>query len=148
VELVGVEAGGEGVTTPRHAARFAAGVNGGAPGILHGTYTYLLQDAHGQVRDTHSVSAGLDYPAVGPEHADLFKRGRAKYESVTDSEALAAFDLLSREEGLLPALESSHALAYAAKRAPKMKKGSVVLVNLSGRGDKDVETVRKLKEGK
>jgi len=146
-ELVGVEAGGEGTDGDRHAARFASGPSGGSPGVLHGTYTYLLQDEHGQVRPTHSVSAGLDYPAVGPEHAGLFAAGRASYVSVTDAEALAAFDRLARTEGLLPALESAHALAYAAQRAPKMSRDALLLVNLSGRGDKDVETVRALKEG-
>jgi tryptophan synthase beta chain len=145
VELVGVEAAGLGVSTGRHAARFAAG-GGGRPGVLHGTYTYILQDGAGQVRDTHSVSAGLDYAAVGPEHSALFASGRAKYVSVTDAEALSAFDLLCRAEGVIPALESAHAVAYAVKRAPRLGRGSVVLLNLSGRGDKDVETVRRLKE--
>ncbi|MFH1723367.1 MAG: tryptophan synthase subunit beta [Elusimicrobiota bacterium] len=146
VELVGVEAGGEGIESGRHAARFAGGPTGGRPGVLHGTYTYVLQDGDGQIRHTHSVSAGLDYPAVGPEHAELFASKRAAYVSVTDGEALAAFDLLSRKEGIMPALESAHALAYAGKRAPKMGEEAVVLVNVSGRGDKDVETVRKAKE--
>ncbi|MDD5630215.1 MAG: tryptophan synthase subunit beta [Elusimicrobia bacterium] len=142
VELVGVEAGGEGLRTGRHAARFAPGAQGGSPGVLHGAHTYLLQDRAGQVRETHSVSAGLDYPAVGPEHAELFESGRAAYVSVTDREALAAFHLLARQEGLLPALESSHALAYALKRVPKMRRDRIVIVNLSGRGDKDMDTVR------
>lgn len=146
VELVGVEAGGKGMAIGHHAARFANGPTGGSPGVLHGTYTYLLQDGDGQVRPTHSVSAGLDYPAVGPEHADLHARGRATYVSATDTEALEAFDLLARTEGILPALESAHALAYAAVRAPAMAPGDVLLVNLSGRGDKDVETVRKVRE--
>ncbi|HAH05775.1 MAG TPA: tryptophan synthase subunit beta [Elusimicrobia bacterium] len=146
VELVGVEAGGEGTATGRHAARFAAGPGGGRPGVLHGTYTYILQDDDGQVRGTHSVSAGLDYPAVGPEHAALFASKRASYVSVTDQEALAAFDLLARTEGILPALESAHALAYAGKRAPGMGKDAVLLVNLSGRGDKDVHTVQATQE--
>ncbi|MEK7862887.1 MAG: pyridoxal-phosphate dependent enzyme, partial [Chloroflexota bacterium] len=122
---------------------FAAGPGGGKPGILHGTFTMLLQDAHGQVRDTHSVSAGLDYPAVGPEHSDLFESGRADYRSATDKEALAAIHLLSRTEGILPALESAHALAYAVRIAPKMRRNQAILVNLSGRGDKDMETVRR-----
>jgi tryptophan synthase beta chain len=145
VELVGVEAGGEGVETGRHAARFAGGSGGGVPGVLHGTYTYLLQDEDGQVRETHSVSAGLDYPAVGPEHAGLFAAKRASYVSATDAEALEAFDLLSRTEGILPALETSHAVAYAVRRAKEMRPDQAVLVNLSGRGDKDVESVRRLK---
>ncbi|NOZ01836.1 MAG: tryptophan synthase subunit beta [Deltaproteobacteria bacterium] len=145
VALVGVEAGGEGTDTPRHAARFADGPTGGRPGVLHGTYTYLLQDADGQVRPTHSVSAGLDYPAVGPEHADLKARGRATYVSATDAEALDAFDALAVTEGILPALESAHAIAWAMKTAPSMKRDDILLVNLSGRGDKDVETVRAIK---
>ncbi len=148
VALTGVEAGGHGVESGRHAARFAKGASGGRPGVLHGTRTYVLQDEHGQIRETHSISAGLDYPAVGPEHAELFISGRAEYLSVTDQEALDAFDRLSREEGILPALESAHAIAHALKIAPAMDKGSVLLVNLSGRGDKDVETVRLLKENK
>ena len=142
VELVGVEAGGEGLRTGRHAARFAPGRLGGSPGVLHGTRTYVLQDRDGQIRATHSVSAGLDYPAVGPEHAELFESGRAAYVSVTDREAMRAFHFLARQEGLLAALESSHAVAYALKRVPKMGKDRLVIVNLSGRGDKDIETVR------
>ena len=106
----------------------------------------MLQDEHGQIRETHSVSAGLDYPAVGPEHAGLFASKRASYVSVTDDEALAAFDRLCRVEGIMPALESAHAVAYALERAPKMKKDSILLINLSGRGDKDVESIRKGKE--
>ncbi|MBI2837154.1 MAG: tryptophan synthase subunit beta [Acidobacteria bacterium] len=140
VAMTGVEAGGEGIDSGRHAARFAPGW--GSPGVLHGTYTYLLQDDDGQIRETHSVSAGLDYPAVGPEHADLFARGRVRYVSVTDDEAIEAFQMLSRTEGIIPALESAHAIAYACKRAPAMPSGSVVIVNVSGRGDKDVETMR------
>ena len=147
VQLIGVEAGGEGVRSGRHAARFAAGGSGGSPGVLHGTYTRILQDGAGQVRETHSVSAGLDYPAVGPEHAGLHAAGRAAYVSVTDKEALSAFDLLCRLEGIIPALESAHAVAYAAKCVPRMKKKGIVILNLSGRGDKDVETMRKLREG-
>lgn len=143
VELVGVEAAGEGIASGRHAARFS----GGVPGVLHGTYTYILQDEEGQVTETHSVSAGLDYPAVGPEHAALHQAKRATYESATDSEALAAFDTLSRTEGILPALESSHAVAYAMRRAAQMPADKVILVNLSGRGDKDVESVRRLQGG-
>jgi tryptophan synthase beta chain len=146
VKLVGVEAGGEGVDGLRHAARFAPGPAGGTPGVLHGTHTYVLQDEAGQVRETHSISAGLDYPAVGPEHAELFRRGRAAYVSATDAEALAAFDYLCRMEGIVPALESAHALAYAMKEAPRMPEDSIMLVNLSGRGDKDVDTVRRIKE--
>jgi tryptophan synthase beta chain len=142
VALVGVEAGGRGFGPGEHAARFAAGEGGGRPGVLHGAYTVLLQDADGQVRDTHSVSAGLDYPAVGPEHAALAESGRARYESVTDAEALAAFDRLARTEGILPALESSHAVAWLCREA-RAYKGKLVVLNLSGRGDKDVESVRK-----
>lgn len=149
VEFVGVEAGGEGTRTLRHAARFAAGPTagptGGSPGVLHGTQTYLLQDKDGQIRETHSVSAGLDYAAVGPEHSNLFETHRAKYVSVTDSEAMRSFDFLSRLEGLMPALESAHAIAYAMKRVPKMSKREIVIVNLSGRGDKDIDNVQKFK---
>jgi len=148
VALTGVEAGGEGIDTLRHAARFASGNTGGRPGVLHGTRTYVLQDRDGQVRTTHSVSAGLDYPAVGPEHAALFTSKRAAYLSVTDEQALEAFDLLSRVEGILPALESSHALAYAAQSAGERGKDEILLVNLSGRGDKDVETVKAMREEK
>ncbi len=137
VRLVGVEAGGRGPALGDHAARF----EGGALGVLHGTKTMLLQDANGQVAGTHSVSAGLDYPAVGPEHALLRDLGRAEYVSVTDDEALDAFHLLAATEGILPALESSHALAQLVKIAPKMPKRAVILVGLSGRGDKDVESV-------
>ncbi|OGR56609.1 MAG: tryptophan synthase subunit beta [Elusimicrobia bacterium GWA2_69_24] len=142
VALVGVEAGGVGLGPGQHAARFAAGPGGGKPGILHGTFTMLLQDADGQVRPTHSVSAGLDYPAVGPEHAALAESGRARYESVSDAEALAAFDRLAREEGILPALESAHAVAWLCRQARRLQSQLVVL-NLSGRGDKDVETARR-----
>ena len=132
VRLTGVEAGGHGLKTGLHAARFS----GGRPGVLHGTYTYLLQDQDGQVLNTHSVSAGLDYPAVGPEHAGLRALGRARYVSATDKEALAAFKTLCRFEGILPALESSHAVAYVLRS--RFPKNAVVLVNLSGRGDKDM----------
>jgi tryptophan synthase beta chain len=139
VRMVGVEAGGEGIATGRHAARFADPV----PGVLHGTRTLVLQDAAGLVRETHSISAGLDYPAVGPEHAMLGASGRVTYTSVTDAEALDAFDALATEEGILPALESSHALAYVLRegRAGSLGKDPVVIVNLSGRGDKDLGVV-------
>ncbi|WP_303773700.1 tryptophan synthase subunit beta [Anaerolinea thermophila] len=142
VALIGVEAGGEGILSGRHAARFADPLRG-RPGVLHGTYTYLLQDEDGQVLPTHSISAGLDYPAVGPEHAYLRETGRSEYTSVTDEEALQAFQALARTEGILPALESSHALAEAMRRAPTLPRDSILLVNLSGRGDKDLETVLK-----
>ncbi len=137
VKLVGVEAGGLGIASKKHAARFS----GGSPGVLHGCYTYLLQDEEGQILPTHSVSAGLDYPAVGPDHAALYESGRASYATVTDSEALEAFHLLARVEGIIPALESSHALAYLMKIAPELPKKSLVIVNLSGRGDKDLAQV-------
>ncbi len=140
VALIGVEAGGEGIASGRHAARFGDPAIG-RPGVLHGTLTYLLQDADGQVLSTHSISAGLDYPAVGPEHAFLFESGRVRYTYVTDEQALAAFQRLARSEGILPALESSHALAEAIRLAPQMSAGSILLVNLSGRGDKDLDTV-------
>ena len=135
--LIGVEAAGEGVDTGRHAATLGAG----RPGVLHGNRTYLLQDEAGQIIETHSISAGLDYPGVGPEHSWLKDSGRAEYVSVTDSEALQAFHDLCRFEGIIPALESSHALAYAAKLAPTLGKDKILLVNLSGRGDKDMHTV-------
>lgn len=141
VKMIGVEAGGLGVASGKHAARFA----GGRPGVLQGTMTYLLQDENGQVNLTHSVSAGLDYAAVGPEHSYLRESNRAEYTSVTDDEALAAFDLLAREEGIMPALESAHAIAEVVKRAPKMKKNQILVVNLSGRGDKDVQQVARIK---
>jgi tryptophan synthase beta chain len=137
VRLVGVEAGGEGVRTGKHAARFS----GGRPGVLHGTYTYLLQDDDGQVLPTHSISAGLDYPAVGPEHAELRRTGRARYVSATDTEALRAAKELGRLEGILPALESSHAVAYVLREKRRIGKGAIVVVNLSGRGDKDLATL-------
>jgi tryptophan synthase beta chain len=148
VKMTGVEAGGLGVGSGRHAARFAEGESGGSPGVLHGTRTFVLQDAAGQIRETHSVSAGLDYPAVGPEHAMLRETGRAEYVSATDDEALDAFSFLARTEGILPALESSHAIAHARKIAPGMGKDEVIIINLSGRGDKDVETVRKIMEAR
>ena len=137
VRLVGVEAAGEGLDTGRHSASLTRGRSG----VLHGNRTYLLQDEHGQVIETHSISAGLDYPGVGPEHAWLKDIGRADYETITDSEALAAFHSLCRLEGIIPALESSHALAYANKLAPTLPKDAILLVNLSGRGDKDMHTV-------
>ncbi len=140
VRLIGVEAGGEGVATGRHAARFADPTVG-RPGVLHGTYTYVLQDADGQIAETHSISAGLDYAAVGPEHALLRETGRAEYTVATDDEALAAFQLLARTEGILPALESAHAIAEAVRLAPTLRPDQIVLVNLSGRGDKDLDTV-------
>ena len=137
VRLVGVEAGGDGIATGRHAASLSAG----SPGILHGNRTYLIQDANGQIIDTHSVSAGLDYPGVGPEHAWLKDSKRAEYIAINDDEALAAFHRLCRTEGIIPALESSHAVAQAIKMAPALAKDKVLLVNLSGRGDKDMATV-------
>jgi tryptophan synthase beta chain len=137
VRLVGVEAAGLGLETGKHAATLTAGKSG----VLHGNRTYLLQDENGQIIETHSISAGLDYPGVGPEHAWLKDSGRAEYVSITDDEALQAFHDLCRLEGIIPALESSHALAYAAKMAPRMKKDQILLVNLSGRGDKDMHTV-------
>src|SRR5271156_269560 len=138
VKLIGVEAGGRGDKLGDHAARF----HGGSPGVLQGTYSYLLQDAAGQVANTHSVSAGLDYPSIGPEHAALYDSGRAEYASASDVEALDACTLLARTEGIIPALESAHAVAEVLKRAPKMKKSDVVIVNISGRGDKDLGILR------
>src|SRR5437773_7645069 len=137
VELVGVEAAGEGIATGKHAASLTAG----RPGVLHGNRTYLLQNDDGQILETHSVSAGLDYPGVGPEHACLKDSGRAEYVTITDQEALAAFHACCRIEGIIPALESAHALSYATKLAPKLASDAIVLVNLSGRGDKDMNTV-------
>jgi tryptophan synthase beta chain len=137
VRLIGVEAAGHGLESGKHAATLCAG----KAGVLHGNRTYLLQDENGQIIETHSISAGLDYPGVGPEHAWLKDSGRAEYVAVTDDEALQAFHDLCRLEGIIPALESSHALAYAAKMAPRMKKDQILLVNLSGRGDKDMHTV-------
>ena len=138
VRLIGVEAGGRGPALGEHAARF----HGGSPGVLQGTYSYVLQDSSGQIALTHSVSAGLDYPSIGPEHAALRDAGRAEYSSATDAEALAATTLLARTEGIIPALESAHAVAEVVKRAPKMKKSDVVIVNVSGRGDKDIGIMR------
>lgn len=141
VGLIGVEAAGKGLDTNKHAATF----NRGTVGIIHGMKTYLLQSPDGEITEPYSVAAGLDYPGVGPEHSYLKDIGRAKYESATDEEALAAFELLSRVEGIIPALESSHALAYAVKLAPKLSKDQIIIVNLSGRGDKDVQQVAKMK---
>jgi tryptophan synthase beta chain len=138
VKLIGVEAGGRGEGLGEHAARF----HGGSPGVLQGTFSYLLQDAAGQVPNTHSISAGLDYPSIGPEHAALHDSGRAEYVSASDSEALDACTLLSRTEGIIPALESAHAVAEVIKRAPRMKKSDLVIVNVSGRGDKDIGILR------
>ena len=137
VAMVGVEAAGDGIATGRHAATLCVG----KPGVLHGNRTYLLEDADGQIIETHSISAGLDYPGVGPEHAWLKDSGRAQYVAISDDEALAAFHALTRIEGIIPALESSHALAYAMKLAPTMKQDQLIIVNLSGRGDKDIHTV-------
>jgi tryptophan synthase beta chain len=143
VKMVGVEAGGRGKGLGEHAARLAAaeGFSGARPGVLQGTYTFVLQTADGQIATTHSVSAGLDYAAVGPEHAWLADQGRAEYTAVMDDEAIAAAKMLARTEGIIPALESAHAFAELAKRAPNMKKGELVIVNLSGRGDKDMGTL-------
>jgi len=138
VELIGVEAGGRGSALGEHAARF----RGGSPGVLQGTYSYVLQDAAGQIALTHSVSAGLDYPSIGPEHAMLKDTGRAEYVPASDSEALEATMMLARTEGIIPALESAHAVAEVIKRTPKMKKSEIVIVNISGRGDKDVGILR------
>jgi tryptophan synthase beta chain len=142
VALIGVEAAGAGIQTGRHAARFGD-PRLGRPGVLHGTFTYVLQDPNGQIAATHSISAGLDYAAVGPQHSYLRQIGRAQYTSATDSEALDAFQNLARLEGILPALESAHAVAEAIKRAPQMQADQLLLVNLSGRGDKDLDTVVK-----
>jgi tryptophan synthase beta chain len=138
VKLIGVEAGGRGEGLGEHAARF----HGGSPGVLQGTYSYLLQHVTGQVANTHSVSAGLDYPSIGPEHAALYDSGRAEYVSASDAEALDACTLLARTEGIIPALESAHAVAEVIKRAPRMKKSEIVIVNVSGRGDKDMGILR------
>jgi tryptophan synthase beta chain len=138
--LIGVEAAGEGMDSGKH----SASLQRGSPGVLHGNRTYILQDENGQVTETHSISAGLDYPGVGPEHAYLADIGRAEYVGITDSEALAAFHRLCRTEGIIPALESSHAVAHAMKMAPTMRSDQHLLVNLSGRGDKDIGTVADL----
>ena len=138
VKLIGVEAGGRGEQLGEHAARF----RGGLPGVLQGTFSYVLQDAHGQIAATHSISAGLDYPSIGPEHAALADRKRAEYVAASDQETLDACVLLARTEGIIPALESAHAVAECVKRAPKMKKSDVLVVNISGRGDKDIGILR------
>lgn len=137
VRLIGVEAAGHGIDTGKH----AASLKGGAPGVLHGNRTFLLQSDDGQIQDAHSISAGLDYPGIGPEHAWLHEVGRGEYVSITDDEALEAFKVLCRLEGIIPALESSHAIAYAIKLAPTLPKQHVMVINLSGRGDKDMATV-------
>ena len=143
VKMVGVEAGGRGKTLGEHAARLAAacGFTGARPGVLQGTYTYVLQTADGQIATTHSISAGLDYPAVGPEHAWLADQGRAEYTAVADEEAIEAARTLARTEGIIPALESAHAVAELIRRAPKMRRDEIAILNLSGRGDKDMETL-------
>ncbi|QTR48409.1 tryptophan synthase subunit beta [Thiothrix litoralis] len=140
VAIYGVEAGGDGIDTGKHAAPLCAG----KPGVLHGNRTYLMEDTNGQIIETHSISAGLDYPGVGPEHAWLKDIGRANYVSVTDAEAMQGFHALTRIEGIIPALESSHALAYAMKLAPTMSKDQSIIINLSGRGDKDINTIARL----
>jgi tryptophan synthase beta chain len=141
VELVGVEAGGRGKTQGEHAAT----LNNGKPGVLHGSFSYVLQDDDGQTDDVHSISAGLDYPGVGPEHSYWKDCGRVRYESVTDAEALEAYNLLARREGILPALESSHAVAQAIKESPALGAGKVLVVCLSGRGDKDAYEIARLR---
>src|SRR5712671_1440562 len=141
VKMIGVEAGGTGSALGQHAARFNA-AGGGSPGVLQGTMSYVLQDERGQIAKTHSISAGLDYPSIGPEHAFLHDSGRVEYTSVSDNEALQAFQMLSKLEGIIPALESAHAIAYGLKVAGEMKSDQILIVNLSGRGDKDVDSVR------
>ena len=143
VDLYGVEAGGYGVDTEYHASAFS----GGRPGVLHGMKTYLLQDEEGLIKLAHSISAGLDYPGTGPEHSFLYERGRGKYSTATDKEALEAFYLLSKIEGIIPALESSHAIAFGGKLAKEMEKDKIIVINLSGRGDKDVHTVMGMEGG-
>ena len=143
VKLYGVEAGGSGIATGKHAAT----LTDGKIGVLHGTMTYLLQDDHGQIQEAHSISAGLDYPGVGPEHSYLKESGRVHYTAITDVEALEAFELLTKTEGIIPALESSHAVAYATKLAKEMSADETLVICLSGRGDKDVETIKKIKGG-
>jgi tryptophan synthase beta chain len=140
VALYGAEAGGDGVETGRHAAPLTAG----RPGVLHGNRTYLMEDENGQIIGTHSISAGLDYPGVGPEHSWLKDLGRVTYDAITDAEAMSAFHDVMRYEGIIPALESAHAFAYAKKLAPQYGKDKIILVNLSGRGDKDINTVAKM----
>jgi len=137
VRIIGVEAGGKGVDSGEH----AASLTGGRPGVLHGNLTYLLQDAEGQITEAHSISAGLDYPGIGPEHAWLKEAGRVEYVSATDEEALAAFQLLCKVEGIIPALEPAHALAHVTKLAPFMPRDNLLVMNLCGRGDKDVFSV-------
>jgi len=140
VELIGVEAGGEGIETGKHSATLCAG----DAGVLHGTLSYLLQDEHGQVMPTHSISAGLDYPGVGPEHAMLRDKHRVTYAAANDPEVLDAFMFLSKTEGIIPALESAHAVAYVKQNADRFDKDDIVIINLSGRGDKDVAEVAKM----
>ncbi len=135
--MIGLEAGGLGIKTGKHAARFA----GGRIGILHGTKSFVLQDRYGQIRETHSIAAGLDYPSVGPEHSYLRSVKRIKYTFATDKEALAAFHILSETEGIIPALESAHAVAFGIQLARKLSQAKIVIINLSGRGDKDLETL-------
>jgi tryptophan synthase beta chain len=139
VEMIGVEAAGEGIESGKHAASIA----GGEPGVLHGNRTFLLQDEDGQITEAHSISAGLDYPGIGPEHSWLHDIGRVRYHPVTDNEALGSFQTLSKLEGIIPALESAHALAAAEQIAPTMDRDKLIVVNLSGRGDKDIFTVAK-----
>jgi tryptophan synthase beta chain len=141
IDMIGIEAGGHGIVPGQHAARFA----GGSPGVLQGTRSYLLQDPHGNILDTHSISAGLDYCSVGPEHAFYHDRGRIHFDWVSDEEALAGFDALTADEGIVPALETAHALAYLLRRPQRIRPDALVVLNLSGRGDKDVETVLRAK---
>jgi tryptophan synthase beta chain len=136
VRLIGLEAAGDGVETGRHAAT----ITGGSPGVLHGNRTYVLQDANGQTIESHSISAGLDYPGVGPEHAYLHDIGRAEYRAITDDQAMEAFSILSRTEGIIPAIETAHALAGAMQVGKELGPEAIILINLSGRGDKDVQT--------
>jgi tryptophan synthase beta chain len=143
VKLYGVEAAGHGINTEKQAASLTKGV----PGVLHGALMYILQDEHGQIQEAHSISAGLDYPGVGPEHCYLKDIGRVKYESITDQEALEAFQLLAKLEGIIPALESAHAVAFALKQAALMDSGDSLVICLSGRGDKDVHTIRERLKG-
>lgn len=143
VKMFGVEAGGKGMDTAEH----AASLNRGRAGVLHGNFTYLLQNEDGQISEGHSISAGLDYPGVGPEHGLLFETGRVSYTSITDQQAVQAFELLSQKEGIIPALESAHAIAYALQLAQKMTMDQIIIVNLSGRGDKDIDTVKKYRAG-
>ena len=143
VKLIGVEAAGCGIDTDKHSATLSAG----SPGILHGALSYLLQTPEGQIREAYSIAPGLDYPGVGPEHSFLMERGGAEYVSVTDKEAIQGFKLLSETEGIIPALESAHAVAYAVKIAPKMSSDQIIIINLSGRGDKDVVSVVEREKG-